>query len=455
MKLPKLIVAIVLMAITAGTAWSQEGAGKGSPVKPLPSAGQIGSRSAPPAFASGDLTMAEALSRTLKQNQSLASFAEEIRARDAAALQAGLLPNPELGVDVENFGGENELESFDGAETTIALSQLLELGGKRGKRRQVATLEKELSVWDYESRKLEVLSGAAKTFIALLTAQHQVAQLEESVRLFEKTLAAVSERVGAGKVSPVEEVRARVALATARTAAEQARRGRQAARARLSAYWGESRPQFERAVGDLSAIAALPEVNAIFDLLTKNPDLARWRTEIDQREADLALARSKAVPDVTVSAGVRNYRETDSNAFVAGITLPLPLFDRNQGGVGEAAAKLDKARRERQAAQTTMHAELAEAWENLAAAHTTVTTLRNDILPGAQRAFDSVQNGYREGKFDFLQLLDAQRTLFEVKGQYVEALSAYHLSRTEIERLIGLPLQTVAGATDQNTQEVN
>jgi len=84
-----------------------------------------------------------------------------------------------------------------------------------------------------------------------------------------------------------------------------------------------------------------------------------------------------------------------------------------------------------------------------------VTTLRNDILPGAQRAFDSVQNGYREGKFDFLQLLDAQRTLFEVKGQYVEALSAYHLSRTEIERLIGLPLQTVAGATDQNTQEVN
>ncbi|KJS29813.1 MAG: hypothetical protein VR64_19115, partial [Desulfatitalea sp. BRH_c12] len=190
----------------------------------MPSAGQIGSRSAPPAFASGDLTMAEALSRTLKQNQSLASFAEEIRARDAAALQAGLLPNPELGVDVENFGGENELESFDGAETTIALSQLLELGGKRGKRRQVATLEKELSVWDYESRKLEVLSGAAKTFIALLTAQHQVAQLEESVRLFEKTLAAVSERVGAGKVSPVEEVRARVALATARTAAEQARR---------------------------------------------------------------------------------------------------------------------------------------------------------------------------------------------------------------------------------------
>ncbi len=431
---------VVYLLATTGVTWAQSAAGL--PVAPPATSTKNISYNNPKSSgqSTSGLTLAEALNLALKNNPSLAAFAEEIRAKDAAALQAGLLPNPDLAVEVENFAGEDELEGFDGAETTIALSQLIELGGKRGKRLQVATLEKDLADWDYQSKKLDVLAGTAKAFIQVLAAEQMQVQTEELVRLSEKTFAAVAARVEAGKVPPMEQTRAQVELASARTEANKARRELAAARSRLVSFWGARQPEFQQTVGDLTTINPVPGEEEFSSLLINNPDLARWDSEINQGEAGVTLARSQAIPDVTFSFGVRNLQESDSNALVAGIELPLPLFDRNQGGVSEARATLAKTRRERRAAETEARAGLAEAWQNLAASHAEATTLRDEILPGAQSAFETAEFGYREGKFDFLQMLDAQRTLFEVKGQYLQALAAYHLGRTEVERLIGAPL---------------
>ena len=386
------------------------------------------------------LTLAEALALAIKNNPSLAAFAEEIHVKEAATLQVGLLPNPDLTVEVENFSGENELEGFDGAEITIALSQMVELGGKRGKRYQVATMEKDLAGWDYQTKNLDVLASTAKTFIQVLAAQQRQTQTEELVRLSEQTLAAVTARVEAGKVPPLEQTRAQVELAKTRTEANKALRELKATRERLVAFLGTDQPEFRQAIGDLAIIKPVPTEEEFFSLLKNNPDLARWDTEINQGEAAVNLARAQAIPDLTFSLGVRNFQESDSNALVAGFELPLPLFDRNQGGVRQARATLEKARHERRAAETEALAGLAEAYQSLSASHAEATTLRDEILPAAQSAFEASEFGYREGKFNFLQMLDAQRTLFEIKGQYLQALGTYHQSRIEVERLIGSPL---------------
>ncbi|MDT8421992.1 MAG: TolC family protein [Desulfuromonadales bacterium] len=390
------------------------------------------------------LTLAEALSLTLQHSPSLAAFSEEIRSRDAAALQAGLLPNPTLAVDVENFAGEDELQGFDSAETTIALSQLIELGGKRGKRRQVATLDKELAGWDYQSKKLDVLTATTKAFILVLTLQKQVTQDEELADLAEQTLSAVTARVDAGKVPPLDETRARIELATANSLAARASRELEAARRRLVTFWGADRADFAQVIGDLTSLSPLPAEESLQHLLDNNPDVARWEMELEQREVSLALARIQAFPDVNFSIGVRNLRDSDSNALVAGIELPLPLFDRNQGGAGEARANLERARRERQAAETETRTRIVEAWQDLAAAHGEATTLKDEILPWAESVFEAADFGYRQGKFDFLQMIDAQRTLFEVKGQYLLSLATYHRLRTDLQRLIGAPLHELS-----------
>jgi len=398
------------------------------------------------------LTMVSAMALALKKNPSLSGFSAEIRARDAAALQAGLLPNPELGVEVENFGGKDALEGFDGAETTIAFSQLVELGGKRGNRRMVATLDKTLAEWDYQSKKLDVLAATAKAFVEVLIAQEQVALNNELLKLAEQTTTAVSEKVDAGKVSPVEKSRAQIELAAARTEASRAVRELEAARRRLAGFWGGERANFARAVGQLDGISALPDEESLKAFLSSNPDLARWTAEIERSEAALRLAHSEAVPDLTLSAGVRNFQETDDNAFVVGVSIPIPFFNRNQGGISEARARIDKAQSEQQATKVGLATDLSDTWQGLSAAYTEAVGLRDEILPNAQATYESTELGYREGKLDFLQMLDAQRTLFTVKRQYLLSLGAYHLASTDMERLVGVPLSGIENTNKDNAK---
>jgi cobalt-zinc-cadmium efflux system outer membrane protein len=392
--------------------------------------------------------MASAMALALKKNPSLAGYSAEIRARDAAALQAGLFPNPELGVEMENFGGKDDLEGVDGAETTIAFSQLVELGGKRGNRSMVATLDKTLAEWDYQRKKLDVLAATAKAFVEVLVAQEQVALNGDLLKLAEQTTTAVSEKVDAGKVSPVEKSRAQIELAAARTEANKAVRELEAARRRLAGFWGGERADFSRAVGQLDDISALPDEESLKAFLSNNPDLARWAAELERSEAALRLARSEAVPDLTLSAGVRNFQETDDNAFVVGVSSPIPFFNRNQGGVSEARARVDKAQSEQRAAKVGLVTGLSDTWQSLSAAYTEAVGLRDEILPSAQSTYESTELGYREGKLDFLQMLDAQRTLFTVKRQYLLALGSYHLASTDMERLVGVPLSDIKNNKD-------
>jgi cobalt-zinc-cadmium efflux system outer membrane protein len=399
-----------------------------------------------------ELTMASAMALALKNNPSLLGFPSEIRAKDAAALQAGLLSNPELGVDVENFGGKDDLRGFDGAEVTIAFSQLVELGGKRTNRRLVATLDKTLVEWDYQSKKLDVLAETAKAFVEVLVAQEQVSMSNEMLRLAEQTTAAVSEKVDAGKVSPVEKSRVQIELAAAQIETDKTGQELEGAKRRLAALWGGERAGFSHAVGRLGDISALPNEDSLKTFLSNNPDMARWVTEVERGDAVLSLTRSEAVPDLSLSAGIRNFQDTGDNAFVLGVSIPIPLFNRNQGGVSEARALIDKAQLEQQAAKVTLGAALSDALQTLSAAYTEAVGLRDQILPGAQATYESTELGYREGKQDFLQMLDAQRTLFTVKRQYLESLGAYHLASSDIERLVGMPLSDMKNINKNNVK---
>jgi cobalt-zinc-cadmium efflux system outer membrane protein len=156
----------------------------------------------------------------------------------------------------------------------------------------------------------------------------------------------------------------------------------------------------------------------------------------------LQLEKAKGVPDVTVGGGVRRFEETDDSAFVMGLGVPIPLFDRNQGGIQEAVAELGKSRRQYEAAQVRILAALSEASNALAAAYDEVTILRNDVLPKAEQAFAAARQGYEQGKFDYLYVLDAQRTLFGTQAQYIDSVEAYHKARADVRRLTARPPDT-------------
>jgi cobalt-zinc-cadmium efflux system outer membrane protein len=393
----------------------------------------------------GDITLPRVLALVLMKNPQLAVFSDEIRAREAALLQASLLPNPQFSVQGENFGN-NALKGPDGSAIVVQLSQLILLGGKRMKRITAAGLTRDLARWDYEVKRIDVLTQASQTFSAMLSAQEKLALAQQLVRLAEQVVTTVSKRVQAGKISPVEETKAQIALSSVGIELARAEQEFKAARSRLAATWGSTTPRFRRALGQLKDTSPIPSLEQLAKLISQNPDLARWTTELAQRQALIDLEKSKAIPDLTISLGGFHYINTGpyapgANALVAGISIPLPLFDRNQGGIREAQRRLTQAEEARQATQVRVTTDLSTAYQRLASAHAAATILKTQILPGAKRAFDAANQGFRLGKFNFLSVLDSQRTLFDSKSQYLLALTDYHQAVAEVERLIGERLE--------------
>jgi cobalt-zinc-cadmium efflux system outer membrane protein len=388
------------------------------------------------------VTLQAALVIALARNPELGVFPYNLRAADARLLQASLLPNPQLDAEIEDVGGRGEHSGFDAAQTTVGIDQPIELGGKRGKRTRVAALDKELVQWDYKAARLDVIRDVTRAFVGVLAAQERLTLTERLFDLSEKAQAAVVQRVKAGKDSPVEELRADVALSESRIERQKAQKTLTAARQGLAATWGGRTPVFKSVVGDFYQTPAPQPLAEMTAAIAENPDLARWETEQDRRRAALQLEKVRGVPDVTVGAAVRRYEQTDDEAMVFQLAVPLPLFDRNQGGILAATAELGKARRQYEAAQVKILTALSEATSALAAAYDEVTILRSDVLPKAQRAFEAAQQGYQQGKFDYLHVLDAQRTLFQAQAQYLDSVEAYHKAQADVQRLTGRPLDT-------------
>ena len=205
----------------------------------------------------------------------------------------------------------------------------------------------------------------------------------------------------------------------------------------MAANWGSISPKFEGVAGDLEKISKLPSIDKLLEKTAQNPDQARWETEILLGEAKLEFEKSKRIPNVTVSAGLQRFEQTNDNALVVGLSIPIPIFDRNQGRIEEALHNIRKVKEEKRVADVRIKTELNGAYQILSASYLEAMTLKKDVLPAAKRVFEGLSEGYRQGKFRYLDVLDAQRTLFKAQATYIEALANYHETSVEVERLIG------------------
>jgi len=381
---------------------------------------------------SGELTLREAVDLTLRSNPELASFDKEIRALEGLTLQAGLLSNPVLGLIGDEIGRDHS--------TAIRLSQLIELGGKRNARVVAASAAREVAERDFAARRNEILTRLAQTFTDVLAAQRRTTLAGQNLQLARKVTDAVAKRVQAGKVSPVEETKARLVSSSAGIALEQAQRDLSASRKRLTLFWGNASPQFSKATGNLEALIDLPPLNVLTERMGSNPELLRSAKNVSQRQALLELEKTRRIPDVTIGAGIKRFHVDSENTLVFDVGIPLPLFDRNQGNLQAAYQRLDKSQDEQRATELRVTSDLVQTYEAIAAAENQIRTLRNEILPGAESAFDAANKGYQLGKFGFLEVLDAQRTLFQNQALYLQAIAAYQRLIADLERLVAAPL---------------
>ncbi len=378
--------------------------------------------------------MQEALRLALLQNPDLSTADQDIRAAEARLLQAGLRPNPSVIGDIQDFEGSRQYyQGANGAQITVSIAQLVELGGKRAARLRAARCSGELARWDYESRRLEILAQTAQAFIATVAAQERLPLIEADRKLAVESMPTIEQRIAAGATSPVEKTRAEIFIADFDVELQQARRDLAQARA-LDA-------RFSAVSGSLDERGPPLSLATLATRLEGHPALARFSAELDQRKASLTLAKTAAVPDVTFTPGYRHHNDPPSdNVAVFTAEVGLPLFDRNQGNIQAARAELAKVAPERRAVDARLHAELNEAYSTLEAARAEIATLETRILPAARETFRLINESMEAGKFSYLEVLDARRTLTTGRQELLVAQATLASAAARIEALTGGPL---------------
>lgn len=387
--------------------------------------------------ASGVLDLRRALRLALTRNTSLKVAERERCVQAAALLSAKRFPNPEIHVDIEDWLGSGDLRGVREMQLTVQVSQDIPLGRRRSARLAAARLARRVADWAYQEKRLEVLAATTRAFVSVLHAQAEVKHDTELHRLSGQVVVDVKKRVDAGRVQPEHLDQARVQESLAALELLKVKRRLTTARRLLALQWGSRRPAFSRVEGRLTLLPSLPSLAVLRRRLDRHPALSRGAVSIAEQRANLLVERANVYPDLSLRAGYRYLHGGPASAVVVGLSIPLPFFTRNRGAIAAARHRLARSRLARRAARLRLVKVLTGAHARLRTARVEADILQRKILPLAQRTFGRVQQGYQLGRRSYLEVLTAQRTVFDVQHQYLEALSKYHLALVDVKVLVG------------------
>lgn len=382
-----------------------------------------------PGTSAEPLTLDQAIELALAANPAMRSATRSVGIADGAVLQAGTRPNPELSFLTEGTDRNTRTE-------TAQVSQVIELGGKRSARIAAAEQERKLALDDVNVRRADLRADVITAYMEALTAQERVVLAQASVDLAHKSTDVTGRRVTAGKLSPVELTRANVAEASAALELTQANADLALAKRRLASLLASTRPLDRTLQTPDAAFARLPAWDDLAGRLEGAPQLRRAQSTVSGRDAQVALERAQRIPDVTVTLGAQRERDPGRSQAVVGLSVPLPLFNRNQGNMLAALRRADQARDDLEAERLRLTQALADAYQRAEVATQQMTALHDRVLPAAQSAYEAAVTGFELGKFGFTDVLDAQRTLFQTRTQYLRALADQYRSIADIHRYV-------------------
>jgi len=387
------------------------------------------------------LTLDQALRLAWSHSPVLAVARLELQAMEAAERQAGARPNPELGVLLEDTRRASRT-------TTIQMSQAIELGGKRVARLSFAARTREQADVGLAAKQAELRAAVTGAFFEVQGAQEHERLAVGSLDLARQASRMADRRVQAGKAPPMEHTKALVAEAGVRAELTQAQSDLRLARQRLASTWAPSMVVFERVESATDSLPILPTEPELRERIVHSPALRLAQLDVASRQAQSDGARAQAVPDLTVTLGAKRDAELGRTQAVMGVSIPLPLMDRQQAQVTQALRREDQAREQWVAASVRLQLEVSQAAEKLGLAREQALLLRREVLPAAQSAVDVAMKGYELGKFAFIDVLDAQRTLSQLRQQAVRHTADAFRAAAALERLLGHPADAQRVSTE-------
>lgn len=406
---------------------------------------------APHKLISENISFDQAVAKTIAFSPKLRIAASEIDSAAGLRTQSAVLPNPIAAWSVENVWGNRNWHGWESADSRYEIAQLVELGGKRGFRMQTAKFQYYATQAGFDARQLSLLNRLLKLFTLVSAAQENLDVASDQVKVAEEVYKTVLAKVEAGKVSLIQQNKAEIALSTAQINLEKAQAEFVKSKERISVLWGAMCPDFDRVYYPFYEVGFPTPIEKCLSDLRENPQLLRSQMDYMAAYHNLNLEKSRAIPDVTVTLGCKVVRDpggdfgasgtgTRAKSFtdrgmILGASIPLPLFNRNQGNIESARAQANKSKDQYIDLELALENKLTLAHVELVRAYNEAEKIRTTVLKAAVQSFQLAQEGYKEGKFEYLDMLDSQKTLFEVKERYIQALINYHQSQADIEYL--------------------
>ncbi len=382
----------------------------------------------------GPITLVEAVSYVLYSNPQLLAAKSRVYAAEARWRQTGLYQNPEATVEIEDLG---RTRGGGPSQTTMGISQPLELWGKRGAKREVARSDIDLVRSEATVLSLDLYKQTVTAFSDVLGAQLRLQYAEERLELARQVENAVSIKVREGAAPEAEHLRAKAAVGLAEIGVEQAEGDIRRSSLALGSLWSDTVGLVLSASGDLANVDEIPPAKVLIPMLADNPEIKSSQTVVRGREAGLRLAKAMARPDISVGAGYRRLHDDGDNAVLLNISLPFGLFNRNQGGIQEATAQISEAKAETDASFLRLCRDLMVLCTTFQTQTSEITHLRNQVLPAAEQAVQELNEEYRQGRQPYINILDAQREQAELRTRQIEVMVSRSQTVAEIESMIG------------------
>lgn len=388
-----------------------------------------------PGRAAETLRLEQAIARALAADPTLRAEAAELEAVRARAQREALATPFTVGADLENVAGTGALSGFDSAESTLRISRVLELGGKRSARRALGQAQTLLQENAVSAARLDTLSRTAVRFIEGLVDQQRLSYTSERVSQAEQTRREVAAWVEAGRNPDTDLLAAELALAQAELDHEHAEHELLAARTTLAASWGGDPVDFAELSGNLESLPVVEPFEALAAKLHTAPEQQGAQLQAEALAARRRVAAADARPDLAVSLGVRRLEALNEQGLVMSASLPLGSRRRASFSVVEADARLVALQARGDAALIERRQQLFEKYQELQHARIEVQALRDSMLPKAAEAVALARRGFEAGRFSFLALAQAQNTLFELRRRSAEAAAHFHILLVEVDRL--------------------
>lgn len=370
--------------------------------------------------------------RVIENSCRLHNASDSYEAAEALKIQANALPNPQLGVGYDYYPG---LRNNDSNEIQVAVSQLVELGGKRSARYQVANSEANEASWRWEAVKIQLMNELSHAFVNMSAMEAELQLAQEQFRVADEVYRTLVSKSESGMASKTQLGRAKLELAMAQIELRKQNQNFEAARIALANVW-HGEPDFCGVSFPFFEIPCLAPVEEYIAKIECRPDVAAKAWNVESAYAIYELQRANAVPDVVVTAGYNFSNDRNDNDVTFGLLFPIPIFDRNKGNITAACYRTNIAEREYLEHMIHLTQAVRLAYQCCMTAYHEAVSLQELVQTDATDLYNQFNEIHTEGKIDYLSLLEAQRALFDIKSNYIDALARFHNCMSDLEYLI-------------------